>query len=57
MAFPSPHPTPAHKPDYTHQVRYDGEFYEEDLPPELFDRQEDDEELAVFQHMAEHIDD
>ncbi len=57
MAFPNPYPAPGHKPDYTHQVRYDGEFYEEDLPPELFDPQEDDEELAVFHHIADHIDD
>ncbi|MBP2159230.1 MULTISPECIES: hypothetical protein [Asticcacaulis] len=57
MAFPNPRPIPGHKPDYTHQVRYDGEFYEEELPPELFDPQEDDEELAVFHHIADHIDD
>ena len=57
MAFPTPHPVPGHKPDYTHQVRYDGEFYEDELPPELFDPQDDDEELVVFQHIAEHIDD
>ena len=57
MAFPNPYPVPGHKPDYAHQVRYDGEFYEEDLPPELFDPQEDDEELSAFHHIADHIDD
>lgn len=56
MPFPTPRPAPGQKPDYAHQVRYDGEFYEEELPPELFDPQEDDEELAVFQYVAGHID-
>ena len=54
--MPIPYPVPDRKPDYAHQVRYDGEFYEEDLPPELFDQQEDVEELAVFRSIADHID-
>ncbi len=57
MAFPTPRPAPGHRPDYIHQVRYDGDFYEDELPPELFDPHEDDEELAAFYHIAEHIDD
>lgn len=50
------YPVPDRKPDYAHQVRYDGDFYDDDLPPELFDSQEDQDELAVFKTIAEHID-
>ncbi len=53
--MPTPYPVPDRKPDYSHQVRYDGDYYEEDLPPELFDREEDLEELAVFKTIADHI--
>ncbi|MBW8733346.1 MAG: hypothetical protein JF571_03375 [Asticcacaulis sp.] len=54
--MPSPNPVSDRKPDYTHQVRYDGDAYEEDLPPELFDPQEDQDELAIFKSIAAHID-
>jgi len=33
-----------------HQV--DGEFYDDELPPELFDREEDMEDLQAFMHVA-----
>ncbi len=54
--MPTPYPVPDRKPDYAHQVRYDGDFYDDDLPPELFDQQEDQDELAIFKTIAEHID-
>lgn len=54
--MPTPFPVPDRKPDYTHQVRYDGDVYDDELPPELFDPQEDLEELALFKSIAEHID-
>lgn len=57
MPVNSPYPVPDRKPDYAHQVRYDGDFYDDDLPPELFDPQEENEELAVYQYIAEHIED
>ncbi len=51
-----PFPTPAPTPNYVHQIGYDGEFYDDEVPPELFDPDEDLEELAIFVHIAEHID-
>lgn len=56
MATTYPFPTPAPKPNYIHQIAYNGEFYDDELPPELFDPEEDIEELAMFVHIAEHID-
>ena len=35
------------------QVSIDGEFAEDDLPPELFDADEDREELALYAHIAD----
>jgi len=56
MATTYPFHTPAPKPNYIHQIAYNGEFYDDELPPELFDPEEDLEELAMFVHIAEHID-
>ena len=53
--MPAPYPVPDRKPDYGHQVRYDGDFYDDDLPPELFDQQEDQDELAAYKAIADHI--
>ncbi len=35
------------------QVSIDGEYFDDDLPPELFDNDEDLEELSIYVHMAE----
>lgn len=34
----------------------DNDFYNDELPPELFDRDEDREELAMYLDMARHAD-
>jgi hypothetical protein len=34
----------------------ESDFYNDDLPPELFDHDEDREELAMYLDMARHID-
>ena len=32
--------------------RVEGEFYDDELPPELFDREEDMEDIQAFMHEA-----
>ena len=39
------------------QSTMDGEFYEDDLPPELFDEDEDRDDLTVYIQIAEHVED
>ncbi|MGZ3304498.1 MAG: hypothetical protein ACXU8U_01450 [Asticcacaulis sp.] len=34
------------------QTTFDGEFYDDDLPPELYDEDEDMEDLQAFVHAA-----
>lgn len=49
--IPFPHTTS--RPPANRQLTIDGEFYDDDVPPELFDRDEDIEELSIYVHMAE----
>lgn len=35
------------------KVSIDGEYFDDDVPPELFDTDEDLEELSTYIHMAE----
>ncbi len=51
QVIPFPHANA--RPAPVRQVTIDGEFYDDELPPELFDRDEDIEELSVYIHMAE----
>ena len=46
-------PFPVRKPQPIRQVSIDGEYFDDDVPPELFDRDEDLEELSIYVHMAE----
>ncbi len=49
-----PFPSPAYKPaPVSRQVSLDGEYFDDDLPPELFDSEEEVEELSIYIHMAE----
>lgn len=45
-------PPPSFRPP-VRQVSIDGEFADDEMPPELFDRDEDFEELAFYAHLAE----
>lgn len=38
---------------FPRQISIDGEYFDDDLPPELFDDGEELDELAVYVHMAE----
>ncbi|MDV6332243.1 hypothetical protein [Asticcacaulis sp. 201] len=46
LPFPTPKPSPVR------QVKLEGEYVEDDLPPELFDPEEDEGELAAYAHIA-----
>ncbi|ESQ84835.1 hypothetical protein AEAC466_07190 [Asticcacaulis sp. AC466] len=46
-------PFSAPKPSTVRQFNVDGESFEEDLPPELFDPEEDLDELATYAHIAD----
>ncbi|WP_157138904.1 hypothetical protein [Asticcacaulis biprosthecium] len=50
--FPTRRPSPP-----IHQSTIDGDVYDEDLPPELFDEDEDREDLVTYLHIAEHVED
>lgn len=52
--IPFPSPVPVRREP---QITIDGEFYEDDLPPELFDVEEDREELALYVQIADHWND
>lgn len=52
QVIPFPHPASRPAP-IGRQISIDGEFYDDDVPPELFDRDEDIEELSFYVHMAE----
>ncbi len=48
-----PFPAPARNSNGSiDQTRTDGAFYDDELPPELFDRDEDMEDLQAFMHVA-----
>ena len=52
---PSPVPFPAPSRNSNGSLnppRIDGEFYDDELPPELFDREEDMEDLQAFMHVT-----
>jgi hypothetical protein len=44
-------------PTPLHHASLDGEFYEDDLPPELFDEDEDRDDLVTYIQIAEHVED
>jgi len=46
-------PFPAPKPAPMRQVSIDGEYFEDDLPPELFDPEADEDELVPYIHIAD----
>ncbi|HEX7800195.1 MAG TPA: hypothetical protein VF402_07580 [Asticcacaulis sp.] len=46
-------PARAQNADLNWRVSIDGEFSEDDLPPELFDADEDREALALYAHIAD----
>ncbi len=51
--FPSPFPAPArHSNGSLNPPQIDGDFYDDELPPELFDREEDLEDLQAFMHVT-----
>lgn len=51
-------PFPTHRqPTPLRQSSLDGEYYEDDLPPELFDEDEDREDLVTYIQIAEHVED
>lgn len=51
-------PYPTRKaPAPLHRASLDGEFYEDDLPPELFDEDEDRDDLVTYVQIAGHIED
>lgn len=45
-------PFPAHRPAPIRYVSIDGEYFDDDLPPEL-DGDDDREELSHYAHLAE----
>lgn len=49
-------PTPRPRPMAPIRSEYDSDFYSDELPPELFDGDEDREELAMYLDIARHID-
>ncbi len=53
MPATPPFPTPARNSNGSlNQTQVDGEFYDDELPPELFDREEDMEDLQAFMHVT-----
>ena len=54
--IPFPGPASRHVP-MSRQVSIDGEYFDDDLPPELFDTDEDKEDLGIYIHMAEAVHD
>ncbi|ESQ77734.1 hypothetical protein [Asticcacaulis sp. AC402] len=52
----APYPT-RQQPAPIGQPSLDGEIYDDDLPPELFDEDEDREDLVTYIHIAEHVED
>lgn len=50
---PSPFPAPARNSNGSlNPPRTEGDFYDDELPPELFDREEDLEDLQAFMHVT-----
>jgi len=48
-----PFPAPARNSNGSlNETQVDGAFYDDELPPELFDREEDMEDLQAFMHVA-----
>ena len=48
-----PFPAPSRNSNGSlNQNQVDGEFYDDELPPELFDREEDMEDLQAFMHVT-----
>jgi len=53
-----PFPAPARNSNGSvNDSQVEGEFYDDELPPELFDREEDMEDLQAFMHVAPVLDD
>jgi len=53
MPATSPFPAPARNSNGSvDETQTDGQFYDDELPPELFDREEDLEDLQAFMHVA-----
>ncbi|MBW8882056.1 MAG: hypothetical protein JF615_11755 [Asticcacaulis sp.] len=47
-------PFPTHRPPApTRRPSLDGEYFEDDLPPELFDEDEDRDDLTTYVHIAQ----
>ncbi len=54
----APYPAPAsHSNGSIAPAPADGQFYDDELPPELFDREEDMEDLQAFLHVVAVTDD
>lgn len=49
---PSPFPAPSRHSNGSLNPQIDGDFYDDELPPELFDREEDLEDLQAFMHVT-----
>ncbi len=55
---PSPFPAPARNSNGSlNPANVNGEFYDDELPPELFDQEEDLEDLHAFMHVTSLPDD
>ncbi len=53
MPATPPFPAPARNSNGSlNQTQEDGAFYDDELPPELFDRDEDMEDFQAFMHVA-----
>lgn len=56
MAYAAPSPSPLQAParhsNGSLNPQADGDFYDDELPPELFDREEDLEDLQAFMHVT-----
>lgn len=50
--MPTPFPAPSRNSNGSLRPAFDGEFYDDDLPPELYDEDEDMEDLQAFMHAA-----
>lgn len=46
-------PFPARRPIVFRQTDYDENVFEDEMPPVLFDEQEDHEDIALFERMYE----
>ena len=59
MSIPAtpPFPAPARNSNGSLTPIPEGEFYDDELPPELFDREEDMEDLQAFMHVSSIPDD